>query len=77
MGGDEEEGARLFSVMPCDRTRGNGHKQKHKKFHLSTRKNFFTVTVTEHWNRLHREVVESASLEILKPRWTWSWETCC
>jgi len=48
MGGDEEEGARLFSVMPCDRTRGNGHKQKHKKFHLSTRKNFFTVTVTEH-----------------------------
>ena len=30
------------------------------------RKNFFTVGVTEHWNRLPKEVVESPSLEILK-----------
>ncbi|KFV87701.1 hypothetical protein N308_08816, partial [Struthio camelus australis] len=44
----------------------NGHKLKHRKFHLNIRKNFFTVTVTEHWNRLPREVVESPSLEILK-----------
>jgi len=32
------------------------------------RKNFFTVTVMEHWNRLPREVVESPSLEIFKTR---------
>jgi len=32
------------------------------------RKNFFPLRVTEHWNRLPREVVESASLEILKTR---------
>ncbi|KFV85125.1 hypothetical protein N308_07870, partial [Struthio camelus australis] len=44
----------------------NGQKLNHRKFHLNLRKNFFTVRVTEHWNRLPREVVESPSLEILK-----------
>ena len=32
------------------------------------RKNFFIVWVTEHWNRLPGEVVESPSLEIFKIR---------
>jgi len=44
-----------------DRTRGNGHK-------LKQRKNFFTLRVTEPWNRLPRGVVDSPSLEIFKTR---------
>jgi len=65
-GGCQEDGARLFSVVPSDRARGIEHRLKHRKFHLKKRKNFFTVRVTEPWNRLPREVVDSPSLEIFK-----------
>ena len=37
-GGSQVDGARLFSVVPSNRTRGNGH--KHRKLYTNTRKNF-------------------------------------
>ncbi|KGL78518.1 hypothetical protein N309_15554, partial [Tinamus guttatus] len=46
----------------------NGRILKHQKFHRNLRKNFLTVRVTEPWNRLPREGVESPSLEIFKTR---------
>ena len=38
MDSNKEDRARLFSVIPSERTRGNGHKVKYRKFHLNIRK---------------------------------------
>jgi len=50
-------------VVCTNRTRSNGLKLEHKKFHKNVQKNFFMVRVMEDWNRLPKEVVESPSLE--------------
>ena len=44
--------------------RGSGQKLGQRKFHMNTGKNY--LRITEHWNRLPREVVEFPSLEVFK-----------
>ncbi|KAK4830606.1 hypothetical protein QYF61_012032, partial [Mycteria americana] len=62
-------GIGLFSQVARDRTRGNSLKVPWAGVggsRLAIRKNFFTETLVKHWNRLPREVVESASLDVFK-----------
>jgi len=65
-GGWRMDEVRLFSVVCNDRTRNSGLKFEHRKSHTNMLKNFFIGSVTEHWNGLPREVVESPFLEILR-----------
>lgn len=52
-------GAKLFSGMFSDRTKGSSKKTKTQEVPYTHVKNFFTLGVTEHWNRLPMELVES------------------
>jgi len=67
-GAYKKGGDKLFSQACCDSTKGNGFKLKEGRFRLDIRKNFFTMRVVKHWNRLPREVVAAPSLETLKAR---------
>ena len=48
--------------------RSNGFKLKEGKFKLDIRKEFFTLRVVRHWNRLPGESVDAPSPEMLKAR---------
>ena len=41
----------FFLVLCSDRTRSDGLKLEHRKFHTNKWKNFFMIRVIEHWNR--------------------------
>ena len=54
--------------MSAQEGRGDGFKLKDSRFRLYIRKNFFTVRVVKHWNRLPRAVVDALFLETFKVR---------
>lgn len=55
-------GARLCSVVPSSKSRCDGQKPIHRKFHLNTRKKSI-VRMTADWNRVPTEIVGSPSLQ--------------
>lgn len=59
-----EVGTHLFCCAFSERTR---------KFRLDVRKKRFSVWIVRHWNRLPREVMESASLEVCKRHLEMCW----
>lgn len=68
MGENKEEGDSLFSVVPADRRRSNGHTLKHIQLYLNIRNSFFA---DQTWERVVQKacgVSLNISKEIFKPQ---------
>ena len=63
-----KDGEGLFIRAYSDRVRGNGFKLEKGRFRLDIKKEFSTVRVVKHLNRLPREAVGAFSLEAFKAR---------
>jgi len=63
-----EVGIGLFSQVNSHRSRGNGLKLCHRRFRLGIRKILFSGRAVMQWHRLHREAVQSPSLEVFQNR---------
>lgn len=63
--GSKEGEARFFSVISCERIRGNGNKLKNSIFRLNIGKKGFIVRVFRGWKRCLQRL-QSPSLEIFK-----------
>jgi len=62
----KEKTASLHLEEASERTRNNGHRLQQEKWSLELKKKILSVRMFQHWNRFHREIVKSPSLEIFK-----------
>jgi len=62
MGRSQDDGARLFSVVCCNRTRNNGYSLEHRKFYLNMRTNFF---FTSRMKRAQEQVAQTLWILLL------------
>ena len=69
--------ARLFSVVCSNRTGSNGLKLVHRKFHISTQKNFFMVSVTETGTGWPEGRWSLLLWRYSRPIWMPTCATCC
>lgn len=79
MGKNGDEGSRLFSEVPCDRTRGNQHKLKEIEFNLNTKKKnaFLLWEMGSNTGTGCPETLWSLGLwRSSKATWKWSWAPC-
>lgn len=67
---DEDDVARLFTVVHGRRMKNNRPKLKQERFQLYVRKKVFSMNKLLCWNRLPREAVQSPSLEVFRTDWT-------
>lgn len=68
----KEDRPRLFPVVPRVRTRGNGHKWKHRMFPLNVRQRFWLFEGDWLLSATAQRGCDSLSLEILQGTWTLS-----
>lgn len=54
------------------RTRGHRLRLCQGRLRLNIQKNFLTVSVVKHWNRLLRHVIESPFLKMFKCTWVYT-----
>lgn len=74
MGSGKEDVARLFSVVPNERTRGKGHSFQELRFKL--RKKMLFELFNTGAGCLGR-LWSLSPWRYSEANWTWSWEKCC
>lgn len=76
MGGSKERGDRFFSVVPVDRTRGNGQQLIYRKSHLNLQLFFVLWGWLNTGTGLPERLWSLHPWRYSKPNWTRSWATC-